>query len=149
MTSINLLKVASLPGSGSGCQSALPAEVGKGKPRTLIGEIVGVYASEPNPCEAKYSKPMNFGSMPAEPSPKPLTMAEAFQRVQEIANKYQFTRHRVNGGGMAGRNRWTVTRSAFEVEEAIAAGHAVEKLGPAMWKITRPADLLDAAGGGE
>ena len=28
MTSINLLKVAAMPGSGSGCQSALPAEVG-------------------------------------------------------------------------------------------------------------------------
>lgn len=32
------------------------------KALAIVGEIVGIYASDPNPCEAKYSKPQNFGS---------------------------------------------------------------------------------------
>lgn len=111
--------IASLPGSGSGSMSALPVEVGKAKPSAIVGELAGVYSSCAARCEPKWTKPLNFGGYPAIP----------------VKSERD--------------NHWTVTRSVFEVEDALKAGLAVENLGPAMWKITPPADLLDVSGGGE
>lgn len=56
MTSINLLKVASLPGSGSGCQSALPAEVGRARAKKVEADLFApgkvVWCTDPVPRDS-------------------------------------------------------------------------------------------------
>lgn len=126
MSNINLLKCASLPGSGSGCQSALPAEVGKAA------------ENAPDPLDAW------FQPIPREREPVTVnvitgtttTTAQALQIAEQI---------------MRARNREARPKSyvegGFVLGDPIPA-RRVFLCGEAIIPASRP-DLLNAAGGGE
>lgn len=126
MTSINLLKVASLPGSGSGCQSALPAEVGK--------------------AAGKATDPLDAWFQPIARSSDTVTVNIITGTTTTTAQALQIAEQIMRARNREARPK-SYVEGGFVLGDPIPA-RRVLLYGEAIIPASSP-DLLDAAGGGE